>query len=1319
MRTSIFRCCLAAICAVSLLFCLAGAPAYAQKAEAEGPFPDDVIVVPQGTEISINDDAGTVTITDSPVEIAEGDTFVVYLQDLPIGYVADSVDRDGSRMVIHAEKADKSIYSQLEEEGTLHLTGDMYDFIPARPKLLSNGEYSESKSMKFQNGTLTVTLMQAGNASVSITFSELDLQHSFTGGDMSVTLSGNWSISLMAEGLLGEVELGSIRVYGVGKIALVLDLTASLECSYSGTFSAGFVGNKLVKSFTCGGTAVTGTITLGLKLTAGIDVLVAEADIFAEIGFKTQVRNETHTHSEAEPPYTVSCTDYKIYAFLDVGAEAKYMNGMGQMVNLAKSGFALMNENGSPFMANVHFENGQLVGGCTEGMDTTSLDPDYYGAGATSAFDSSLLSGSRNRILETSVDLPWDIVTAGDYEIDNGTLNLAGHTLEVNGDLIQAGGTLDIGGGTLIVHGDYRIQSMENGAYGDSTGSLRMNEGSIILDGSLILQTSSGPQEIRGGSVSIGRNIIQKNPTQGSSRFSFTEYCQVILAEKNEHELIFADAANNSIGWLEFRNNTVSQGNVKIGVIEPITDSSFDGFSLTVNGNMIMTGDIDLNGGELTVNGNLYQQDGEMFINAGKLNVSGSYCIAGEGSNYASQIYKDSFGTLLMHDERDEIHIGADFVTASRENSWDDLSAGVMYVGGNFRTVGAQNIYAFRASDSNKVVFNGTGTQTIQFGHVDCGFAEVEFQNPNIELKGNYLRGFTLNEDLNLTLSTNSLTMDGEMDLNGHTLGFDTIDKNFTVNGGSLNLSGLNLTINGNLNTSNSLNLYGAALTVNGNMTHASDANNVAGTLDLNGGSLTVTGNLYQQAGSIYLDGGILDVGGSYCQAGEGSNYTSQIYKDTDATIQMNDDRDELRIGADFVTTSNSNAWSAFSAGVMYVGGNFRVGGTGNIHAFDAVGSHKVIFNGTGTQTIQFNNGTSGFAEVEFQNPNIELKGNYLRGFTLNEDLNLTLSTNSITLEGEMDLNGHSLGFDTIDKNLTVKGRALHLSGNNLTINGNLNVSSSLNLHGAALTVNGNLTYAYDADYGTGTLDLNGGTLTVTGNLYQQDGIIFLDGGKLDVSGSYYLAGEGSNYTSKVYKSTPGVIQMNDARDKIYIGADFVTASSENSPYNDYSAGRMYVKGNFLETAEGHFQARDSHTVVLNGDTEQSVSLLNSGTFATLEITEPIVNYTFVSPHWDRLLGLEFGEASFSLPSDLTEIEEYAFEGIAAASVSVPESCTRIGTGAFRNSAVVQIRIPAGCTIDNEVFKGCGTVFIFGQAGSEAESYCTWSGNENCLFVEE
>ena len=163
----------------------------------------------------------------------------------------------------------------------------------------------------------------------------------------------------------------------------------------------------------------------------------------------------------------------------------------------------------------------------------------------------------------------------------------------------------------------------------------------------------------------------------------------------------------------------------------------------------------------------------------------------------------------------------------------------------------------------------------------------------------------------------------------------------------------------------------------------------------------------------------------------------------------------------------------------------------------------------------------------------------------------------------------------------------------------------------------------------------------------------------------------------------------------------------------------MYVKGNFLETAEGHFQARDSHTVVLNGDTEQSVSLLNSGTFATLEITEPIVNYTFVSPHWDRLLGLEFGEASFSLPSDLTEIEEYAFEGIAAASVSVPESCTRIGTGAFRNSAVVRIRIPAGCTIDNEVFKGCGTVFIFGQAGSEAESYCTWSGNENCLFVEE
>ena len=50
---------------------------------------------------------------------------------------------------------------------------------------------------------------------------------------------------------------------------------------------------------------------------------------------------------------------------------------------------------------------------------------------------------------------------------------------------------------------------------------------------------------------------------------------------------------------------------------------------------------------------------------------------------------------------------------------------------------------------------------------------------------------------------------------------------------------------------------------------------------------------------------------------------------------------------------------------------------------------------------------------------------------------------------------------------------------------------------------------------------------------------------------------------------------------------------------------------------------------------------------------------------------------------------------------------------------MVFIRIPAGCAIGDEVFVGCGTVFVYGTAGSPAEAYCNDPANSNCVFVEE
>lgn len=196
-----------------------------------------------------------------------------------------------------------------------------------------------------------------------------------------------------------------------------------------------------------------------------------------------------------------------------------------------------------------------------------------------------------------------------------------------------------------------------------------------------------------------------------------------------------------------------------------------------------------------------------------------------------------------MQNDTDAVHVGGNFVVASGNSS--TLTAGTLYIGGNFRQVSGYD-GSFYAYGTHKVVFNGSGTQSIQFDSYYSGFNVVRFENPNIELKGNYLRGFTLEDDLNLTLSTNTLNLNGTMNLNCHDLGSNTFDGNFTLKGGNMNINGVSLTVNGNLISSCNIDLNGYDLTVNGDLT--SEAN-----IDLNGGYLTVTGTLYQENGTMHI----------------------------------------------------------------------------------------------------------------------------------------------------------------------------------------------------------------------------------------------------------------------------------------------------------------------------------------------------------------------------------------------------------------------------------------------------------------------------------
>ena len=97
-----------------------------------------------------------------------------------------------------------------------------------------------------------------------------------------------------------------------------------------------------------------------------------------------------------------------------------------------------------------------------------------------------------------------------------------------------------------------------------------------------------------------------------------------------------------------------------------------------------------------------------------------------------------------------------------------------------------------------------------------------------------------------------------------------------------------------------------------------------------------------------------------------------------------------------------------------------------------------------------------------------------------------------------------------------------------------------------------------------------------------------------------------------------------------------------------------------------------------------------------------------------------FGPATFILPARTISIEANAFEGAAVSIVDVPDGCASIGDYAFKACPnLTQIRIPASVTtIGKDIFSGCTqTVYVFGTAGSEAETYCR--NDTHCIFVAE
>ncbi len=604
----------------------------------------------------------------------------------------------------------------------------------------------------------------------------------------------------------------------------------------------------------------------------------------------------------------------------------------------------------------------------------------------------------------------------------------------------------------------------------------------------------------------------------------------------------------------DLQQNVFSSSDVHITSDYTLTEDMETYCDLYIEG-----GTVNLNGHTLTVQGDVLHSGGMLYVNGGEMDVTGDYYIAGskeighDGEVDVTQTSNSKDAYLEMVRDADVVRVGGDFLTYSYENHSDYLKAGTLYVGGNFTEKYGSASSNFNATGTHKVVFNGTDTQKIIFERTNSGFANVEFKNPNIEFASS-IRGFELGQDLNLTISTDEFGINGTWKLNGHSLG------------------------NGAINTGDQFTF-------------------TKGIWDFGGSTVQIKNDLLQTGGTIYLNGGKLNVPGDYYIAGsrsigdDGNEVVTQTSNSKDAYLEMVKDADEVRVGGDFLTYSYENHSDYLKAGTLYVGGNFTEKYGSASSNFNATGTHKVVFNGTDTQKIIFERTNSGFANVEFKNPNIEI-ASAIRGFELGQDINLTISADEFGIDGTWKLKGHSLGSGAIN------------TGDQFT-------------------------------FTEGIWDFGGSTVQIKNNLLQTGGTIYLNGGKLNVPGDYYIAGsrsigdDGEEDVTQTSSSKDAYLEMVKDADEVRVGGDFLTYSYEN--HSDYlTAGTMYIGGDFTQKSGSsyNFAASGTHTVVLNSESKQNVVFeSDSSHFNNLKLTKDRNNYTFNPENcWNKLISDQISE---------------------------------------------------------------------------------------------
>lgn len=229
---------------------------------------EDVIFIPETTEVSIDTEGEVVAIKDNTQEITVGDVFVVYANEIPFAYKATDIDVVDEYTYISIEDAPDDTIINIDYQGSVD--ADMTQFVPADATTYSIDNYtvheSATRGVSYDGKTLkankTVTIAEGVTATFNIIVTNMKVNYHLEKNNYYLSISGDLTYSCNVKGdafsdlgvshelILGAVPLGDI---GFATIGMVYNLSGEATLTVDNTFESGFAysnGLRYVGSYT-------------------------------------------------------------------------------------------------------------------------------------------------------------------------------------------------------------------------------------------------------------------------------------------------------------------------------------------------------------------------------------------------------------------------------------------------------------------------------------------------------------------------------------------------------------------------------------------------------------------------------------------------------------------------------------------------------------------------------------------------------------------------------------------------------------------------------------------------------------------------------------------------------------------------------------------------------------------------------------------------------------------------------------------------------------------------------------------------------------